>query len=157
MKNLKDIVLERLLISKVKKCLTIEDLLKTKVGSKLGTFSIQTKTGIDLYLEYYSLILNSNDVAFLEDWSDGDEFGERWQIIIIPDELFDSLNLKEDTRKGGFIVPKNIKTHIIDIFEFDDENIDIISISSWFSLRKNENYNSNQKYITFIEKLHDKI
>lgn len=43
MKHLKDIVLERLVLSKSKKYLTVEDLLKTKIGDKLGTFIIQTQ------------------------------------------------------------------------------------------------------------------
>lgn len=158
MKQLKDIVLERLVLSKNKKYLTVEDLLKTKVGSKLGTFIIQPEIDEEIYLEYYSLVLNNKDVAFLEDWSDDSVFGERWQIIIIPDELFDSLNLEEDDDNGGFIVPENIKNHIIDIFEFDDdENIDINSLSSWFSMRKVENYTSNKQYMSFIKKLHDNL
>lgn len=158
MKNLKDIVLEKLAISKVKKFLSEEDLLKTKVGKKLGTFNIRDKDGDSTYLYYYSLTLDGKDVAFLEDWSDGDEFGERWQIIVIPYELFESLDLEEDTRNGGFIVPENIKRHIINIFEFDeDENIDIIDVYSWFSMRNTDNYSSNQKYMSFIKKLHEKI
>lgn len=158
MKNLKDIVLEKLAISKVKKFLSEEDLLKTKVGKKLGTFNIRDKDGDSTYLYYYSLTLDGKDVAFLEDWSDGDEFGERWQIIVIPYELFESLDLEEDTRNGGFIVPENIKNHIIKIFEFDeDENVDIIDVYSWFSMRNTDNYSSNQKYMSFIKKLHDKI
>lgn len=154
MKNLKDIVLEKLLISKAKKCLTVEDLLNTKVGSKLGSFSIND----EIYLEYYSLVLNGKDEAFLEDWEDTDNFGDRWQSIIVPDELVKSLNLEEDGDTGGFIVPENIKKHIMDIFEFDDdENIDIMGVSSWYSLRKAENYDSNREYMAFIEKLHDNL
>lgn len=158
MKNLKDIVLEKLAISKVKKFLSEEDLLKTKVGKKLGTFNIRDKDGDSTYLYYYSLTLDGKDVAFLEDWSDGDEFGERWQIIVIPYELFETLDLEEDTRNGGFIVPENIKNHIINIFEFDeDENVDIIDVYSWFSMRNTDIYSSNQKYMSFIKELHDKI
>lgn len=154
MKNLKDIVLEKLLISKAKKCLTVEDLLNTKVGSKLGSFSIND----EIYLEYYSLVLNGKDEAFLEDWEDTDDFGDRWQSIIVPDELIKSLDLEEDGDTGGFIVPENIKKHIMDIFEFDDdENIDIMGVSSWYSLRKAENYGSNREYMAFIEKLHDNL
>lgn len=104
------------------------------------------------------MTLDGKDVAFLEDWSDGDEFGERWQIIVIPYELFETLDLEEDTRNGGFIVPENIKNHIIKIFEFDeDENVDIIDVYSWFSMRNTDIYSSNQKYMSFIKKLHDKI
>lgn len=158
MKNLKDIVLERLIINKNNGGLSVEDLLKTKRGDELGTFNIRDKDGDSTYLYYYSLTLDGKDVAFLEDWSDGDEFGERWQIIIIPDELFESLNLEEDTRNGGFIVPENIKNHIINIFDFDeDENIDIMGVSLWFSMRNTDNYSSNQKYVSFIKNIHDKL
>ena len=160
MKHLKDIVLERLVLSKSKKYLTVEDLLKTKIGDKLGTFIIQNTDDEEIYLEYYSLVLNGKDVAFLEDWQDTSAFGERWQIIIIPDELFDSLNLKEDNNNGGFIVPENIKKHIIDIFEFDgDENIDIMSTSIWYSLRNDEKYYNanNPTYPAFIKKIHDSL
>lgn len=158
MKNLKDIVLERLIINKTKRGLSLEDLLKTKRGEELGTFNFRDKDGYLTYLYYYSLTLDGKDVAFLEDWSDGDEFGERWQIIVIPYELFESLDLEEDTRNGGFIVPENIKSHIINIFDFDeDENIDIIDVYSWFSMRNTDNYSSNQKYVSFIKKLHDSI
>ena len=158
MKNLKDIVLERLIINKNKRVLSVEDLLETKRGDELGTFNIRAKSGYMTYLYYYSLTLNGKDVAFLEDWSDDDEFAERWQIIVIPYELFESLDLEEDTRNGGFIVPENIKKHIINIFDFDeDENIDIIDVYSWFSMRNNETYSSNQKYISFIKNLHDNI
>lgn len=154
MKNLKDIILEKLKISTAQKCLTVEDLLKTKVGKELGTFTIND----EIYLEYYSLILNGKDVAYIEGWEDTDDFGERWQNIIIPDELFDSLNVEEDDKTGGFIVPENIKNHIIRIFEFDDdENINIISSSLWFSLRDTENYGSNHEYTAFIEELRDKL
>lgn len=158
MKHLKDIVLERLILSKTKKYLTEEDLLKTKKGNKLGTFSIKNEMGDSIYLYYYSLILNDKDVAYLEDWSD-DVFGERWQIIIIPDELFDSLNLEEDVKNSGFIVPENIRNHIINIFEFDDEeNIDIMSASLWFSLRNDETYyGSNKQYMSFIKKIQDNL
>ena len=158
MKQLKDIVLERLILSKTKKHLTEEDLLKTKRGNKLGTFSIKNEMGDSIYLYYYSLILNDKDVAYLEDWSD-DVFGERWQIIIIPDELFDSLNLEEDDNNGGFIVPENIRNHIINIFEFDyEENIDIMSASLWFSLRNDETYyGSNKQYMSFIKKIKDNL
>lgn len=144
----------KLSISKAKKCLTVEDLLNTKVGSKIGSFSIND----ELYLEYYSLVLNGKDEAFLEDWEDTDDFGDRWQSIIIPDELANSLDLEEDGDTGGFIVPENIKNHIINIFEFDDdENIDIIGVSSWYSMRKAENYGSNHEYTAFIEELRDKL
>ena len=154
MKQLKDLVLEKLSISKAKKCLTVEDLLNTKVGSKLGSFSIND----EIYLEYYSLVLNGKDEAFLEDWEDTDDFGDRWQSIIIPDELVKSLDLEEDGDTGGFIVPENIKKHIMNIFEFDDdENIDIMGVSLWYSLRKAENYGSNREYMAFIEKLHDNL
>lgn len=159
MKQLKDIVLERLILSKTKKYLSVEDLLKTKKGNKLGTFSIRNESGDMMYLYYYSLILNGKEVAYLEDWSD-DEFGERWQIIIIPDELFDSLNLEEDVKNGGFIVPENIKNHIIDIFEFDEEeNIDVMSATIWFSLRNDEQYYgaNNKQYVSFIKKIHDNL
>lgn len=159
MKNLKDIVLERLVLSKNKKYLSVEDLLKTKKGKKIGMFSTRNESGDMIYLYYYSLILNSKPVAYLEDWSD-DAFGERWQIIVIPDELFDSLNLEEDTRNGGFIVPENIKNHIINIFEFDeDENIDIMSVSIWYSLRNDKQYygNKNSAYYSFINKIYDNL
>ena len=151
---------ERLVLSKNKKYLTEKDLLKTKVGSKLDTFSIQNADDDTIYLEYYSLVLNSKDVAYLEDWQDTGAFGEHWQILIIPDELFDSLNLEEDTKNGGFIVPENIKTHIIDIFEFDeDENIDIMSVSIWYSLRNDEKYYeaNNPTYPSFIKEIHDNL
>lgn len=158
MKKLKDIVLERLIINKNKRGLSVEDLLKTKKGDELGTFNIRSKSGYTTYLYYYSLTLNGKDVAFLEDWSDDDEFGERWQIIVIPYELFESLDLEEDTANGGFKVPENIKNHIINIFDFDeDENIDIIDVYSWFSMRNTKTYSSNQKYISFIKNLHDNI
>lgn len=160
MKQLKDIVLERLILSKTKKHLSEEDLLKTKKGNKLGTFIINNEDGDELYLDYYPLTLNSNAVAFLEDWSDDSAFGERWQIIIIPDELFDSLNLEEDNDNGGsFIVPENIRNHIINIFEFDDdENIDIMSTTMWFSLRNDETYyGSNKQYASFIKKIKDNL
>ena len=154
MKQLKDLVLEKLSISKAKKCLTVEDLLNTKVGSKIGSFSIND----ELYLEYYSLVLNGKDEAFLEDWEDTDDFGDRWQSIIVPDELVKSLDLEEDGDTGGFIVPENIKKHIMNIFEFDDdENIDIMGVSLWYSLRKAENYGSNREYMAFIEKLRDNL
>lgn len=154
MKQLKDLVLEKLSISKAKKCLTVEDLLNTKVGSKIGSFSIND----ELYLEYYSLVLNGKDEAFLEDWEDTDDFGDRWQSIIVPDELVKSLDLEEDGDTGGFIVPENIKKHIMNIFEFDDdENIDIMGVSLWYSLRKAENYGSNREYMAFIEELRDKL
>ena len=154
MKQLKDLVLEKLLISKAKKCLTVEDLLNTKVGSKLGSFSIND----EIYLEYYSLVLNGKDEAFLEDWEDTDDFGDRWQSVIVPDELVKTLDLEEDGDTGGFIVPENIKKHIMNIFEFDDdENIDIMGVSTWYSLRKAENYGSNREYMAFIEKLHDNL
>lgn len=159
MKQLKDIVLERLILSKNKKYLTEEALLQTKKGNNLGKFSIKNEDGDTVYLEYYSLVLNSKAVAFLEDWSDT-VFGERWQIIIIPDALFDSLNLEEDVKNSGFIVPKNIKNHIIDIFEFDEEeNIDIMSVSIWYSLRNDETYcgSNNQLYASFVEKIHDNL
>lgn len=159
MKQLKDIVLERLILSKTKKYLSEEDLLKTKKGNKLGTFSIKNDMGDAIYLYYYSLILNDKDVAYLEDWSD-DVFGERWQIIIIPNELFDSLNLEEDNNNdGSFIVPENIRNHIINIFEFDDEeNIDIMSASLWFSLRDDKTYyGSNKQYMSFIKKIKDNL
>lgn len=154
MKQLKDIVLERLILSKTKKHLSEEDLLKTKKGNKLGTFIIQTETSEELYLEYYSLTLNGNEVAFLEDWEDKDDFGDRWQSIIIPDELAESLDLEEDGDTGGFIVPENIRNHIMNIFEFDDdENIDIMGVSLWFSLRNDETYyGSNKQYASFIKK-----
>lgn len=160
MKQLKDIVLERLILSKNKKYLSEEDLLKTKRGNKLGSFIIQNEDGDELYLDYYPLTLNSKDVAFLEDWSDDSAFGERWQIIIIPDELFDSLNLEEDNDNGGsFIVPENIRNHIINIFGFDDdENIDIMSTTMWFSLRNDETYyGSNKQYMSFIKKIKDNL
>lgn len=158
MKQLKDIVLERLILSKTKKYLSLEDLLKTKRGDELGTFNFRDKDGYLTYLYYYSLTLDGKDVAFLEDWSDGDEFGERWQIIVIPDELFDSLNLEKNKRNDGFIVPENIKNHIINIFDFDeDENIDIMGVSLWFSMRNTDNYNSNQKYVSFIKKIKDNL
>jgi hypothetical protein len=158
MKQLKDIVLERLILSKTKKYLSEEDLLKTKKGNKFGTFSIKNED-YALYLEYYSLVLNSKDVAVLEDWQDTDDFGERWQIIIIPDELFDSLNLEEDNDTGSFIVPENIKNHIINIFGFDDdENIDIMSVSSWVSVRSEyTHYDSDKQYMSFIKKIKDNL
>ena len=64
MKQLKDIVLERLILSKTKKYLSVEDLLKTKKGNKLGTFSIRNESGDMMYLYYYSLILNGKEVDF---------------------------------------------------------------------------------------------
>lgn len=151
---------ERLILNKTKQYLSYKDLLKTKVGDKLGTYCYRNEDNWMVYLYYYSLTLNGKDVAYLEDWSDGDEFGERWQIIIIPDELFDSLNLEEDTRNGGFIVPENIKNHIINIFEFDEnENIDIMSVSIWYSLRNDEKYygNKNSAYYSFINKIYDNL
>lgn len=158
MKQLKDIVLERLILSKTKKHLSEEDLLKTKKGNKLGSFSIQNED-YTLYLEYYSLVLNSKDVAFLEDWQDTDDFGERWQSIIIPDELAESLDLEEDGDTGGFIVPENIKNHIIHIFGFDDdENIDIMGVSLWVSLRSEYvPHDSNKQYASFIKKIQDNL
>lgn len=158
MKQLKDIVLERLILSKTKKHLSEEDLLKTKKGIKLGAFSIQNED-YALQLEYYSLVLNSKDVAFLEDWQDTDDFGERWQSIIIPDELAESLDLEEDGDTGGFIVPENIKNHIMNIFEFDDdENIDIMGVSLWVSLRSEyTRYDSNKQYMSFIKKIKDNL
>ena len=159
MKNLIDIVLERLILSKTKKYLSEEDLLKTKKGNKLGTFIIHPETSEEIYLEYYSLTLNGNEVAFLEDWQDTDDFGDRWQSIIIPDELAESLDLEEDGDTGGFIVPENIKNHIMNIFEFDDgENIDIMGVSLWVSLRSEyPGYDSNKQYISFIKKIKDNL
>jgi hypothetical protein len=159
MKQLKDIVLERLILSKTKKHLSEEDLLKTKKGNKLGTFIIHPETNEEIYLEYYSLTVNGNEVAFLEDWQDADDFGDRWQSIIIPDELAESLDLEEDGDTGGFIVPENIKNHIMNIFEFDDdENIDIMGVSLWFSIRSDETYyGSNKQYASFIKKIHDNL
>lgn len=158
MKQLKDIVLERLILSKTKKYLSEEDLLKTKKGNKLGTFSIQNED-YALQLEYYSLVLNSKDVAFLEDWQDTDDFGDRWQSIIIPDELAESLDLEEDGDTGGFIVPENIKNHIINIFGFDDdENIDIMGVSLWVSLRSEYiPHDSKKQYASFIKKIKDNL
>lgn len=160
MKNLKDIVLEKLAISRAKKySLSEEDLIKTKKGDKIGTFTVKGGNGDDIYLDYYSLTLNGDDVAFLEDWQDTGDFGTRWQSIIIPDELFKSLDLEEDGDTEGFIVPENIKNHIMNIFEFDDdENIDIMGVSLWFSIRNDErNYRSNHEYSSFIKELHEKI
>lgn len=158
MKQLKDIVLERLILSKTKKHLSEEDLLKTKKGNKLSAFNIQNED-YTLYLEYYSLVLNSKDVAVLEDWQDTDDLGERWQVIIIPDELFDSLNLEEDNNTGSFIVPENIKNHIINIFGFDDdENIDIMGVSLWGSLRSEYTpHDSKKQYASFIKKIKDNL
>lgn len=160
MKNLKDIVLERLILNKTKKYyLSEEDLLKTKKGDELGTFTIKGENGDDIYLDYYSLTLNGNDVAFLEDWQDTGDFGTRWQSIIIPDELFESLDLEKDGDTEGFIVPENIKNHIMNIFEFDDdENIDIMGVSLWFSIRNDErNYSSNHEYASFIKNIRDNL
>lgn len=159
MKTIKQHIFERIIINRNKKYLPEEYLLKTKKGNNIGKFSFKTYGGDTVYLEYYSLVLNSKAIAFLEDWQDTAVFGECWKIIIISDELFDSLNLEDDVKTGGFIVPKDIKNHIINIFEFDeDENIDIMSATIWYSLRNDETYHGfNKQYASFIEKIHDNL
>ena len=69
------------------------------------------------------------------------------------------MDLEEDGDTGGFIVPENIKNHIMNIFEFDDdENIDIMGVSLWVSLRSEyTRYDSNKQYISFIKKIKDNL
>ena len=55
---------------------------------------------------------------------------------------------------------KLFEERLADIFEFDeDENIDIMSVSIWYSLRNDEKYYeaNNPTYPSFIKEIHDNL